>query len=121
MTTRRDVFQAIADPTRRAILVLLRVQPRTVGAIAEHFDVTRQAVSLHTQVLEECDAITIEKQGRERLCSLNAPTLAQVSDWLQPFADLWGDRLDQLDELFTKQQEEENEDNLEQDKLHEEP
>lgn len=117
MRTRRDIFQALADPTRRAILVLLRQEPRSVGAIAEQFAVTRQAVSLHAQVLEECGAISIEKHGRERLCSLNAATLAQVSEWLQPFADLWRDRFDQLDD-FLANQEEQNEAGNEQDNLH---
>ncbi len=105
MKARRDIFQAVADPTRRAILVLLRGQPRTVGAIAERFAVTRQAVSLHAHVLEECGAISIEKHGRERLCRLNAAALAQVSEWLEPFAELWRDRFDQLDDFLANEEE----------------
>jgi DNA-binding transcriptional ArsR family regulator len=106
MKARRDIFQAIADPTRRAILEKLLQNPKTVGAIAEQFAVTRQAVSLHTRVLEECGAITIEKHGRERLCRIKPATLAQISDWLEPFVDLWGKRLDQLEDLLANPEEE---------------
>ena len=107
MTVRRDVFQAIADPTRRAMLALLLGGPRTVGALAEQFDVTRQAVSLHAQLLEECDVIQISKHGRERVCALKPASLAHVSEWLEPFVKLWETRLDQLDELLTRQTDEE--------------
>ncbi len=109
MKARRDIFQAISDPTRRSMMKMLLTHPQTVGAIAEQFAVTRQAISLHARVLEECAAITIEKQGRERLCRLKPASLAQVSDWLEPFVALWGQRFEQLEDLLANPEEEEDE------------
>lgn len=86
---RRDVFNAISDPTRRSILMSLATGPKNVNTLADQFDMTRQAVSLHVKHLHECGVITITKEGRERYCSLKAAQLAQVSDWLKPFRKLW--------------------------------
>lgn len=119
MNTRRDIFQAIADPTRRCILCLLIQRPSTVGALAEQFSMSRQAISLHARVLKDCGAITIEKQGRERHCRLEPAALAQVSAWLEPFAAVWGQRFDQLDEFLAKQDKVQHETDSEQDCIHE--
>lgn len=97
---RRDVFQAIADPTRRAILGLIALQAMTPNAIAEHFGSTRQAVSKHIQVLVECELITQEAAGREYFCYLNAKKMKELDDWLQPFRSLWEGRFSQLDDVL---------------------
>ncbi|MDN5212800.1 metalloregulator ArsR/SmtB family transcription factor [Fulvivirgaceae bacterium BMA12] len=97
---RRDVFQAIADPTRRDILVSLTKESRNVNTLADQFDMTRQAVSLHVKYLQECGVIAIEKQGRERYCSLELNKLSEVSEWLEPFRQLWEGRFKQLDILL---------------------
>lgn len=101
---RRDVFNAIADPTRRGILMSLTSEPKNVNALAEHFDMTRQAVSLHVKYLEECGVITIKQKGRERLCNLEAQKLTEVAEWLEPFRALWEGRLNKLDNLLKKLQ-----------------
>ena len=97
---RRDVFQALADPTRRDILMSLTKEKRNVNTLAEQFDMTRQAVSLHVKYLQECGVIEIEKQGRERYCSLELKKLSEVADWLEPFRQLWEGRFRQLDILL---------------------
>ncbi len=97
---RRDVFQAIADPTRRDILMSLTKESRNVSTLADQFDMTRQAVSLHVKYLQECGVIAIEKQGRERYCSLELNKLNEVSDWLAPFRRMWEGRFKQLDMLL---------------------
>jgi DNA-binding transcriptional ArsR family regulator len=99
---RRDVFQAIADPTRRDILMSLTREKRNVNALAEQFDITRQAVSLHVKYLQECGVITIEKQGRERYCCLEVKKMQEVNDWLAPFKKLWEERFNNLDKLLNK-------------------
>jgi DNA-binding transcriptional ArsR family regulator len=101
---RRDVFQAIADPTRRSILMSLTKETQNVNALAEKFDMTRQAVSLHVKILQQCGVITIRKEGRERFCNLNAEKLTEVDDWLEPFRKLWETRFDQLDDLLNQMQ-----------------
>jgi len=108
METRRDVFQAIADPTRRGILASLINKPKNLNAIAEQFDMTRQAVSLHVKVLTECGVIHIVQEGRERYCHVEARKLAEVDDWLEPFRRLWEKRFDQLGDLLTNIQTDEN-------------
>jgi DNA-binding transcriptional ArsR family regulator len=100
MDIRRDVFQGIADPTRRDILSLLTRQPQNVNAIAEQFSMTRQAVSLHVKILHECGLIAINQQGRERICQLQGKKLAEVDDWLGPFRKTWEDRFSRLDTLL---------------------
>ena len=100
MESRRDVFQAIADPTRRGILTMLIQQPRNLNAIAENFNMTRQGISLHVKILEECNVISIRRQGRERYCDLNAKKIAEIADWLEPFQKMWEGRFSQLDNLL---------------------
>lgn len=97
---RRDVFQALADPTRRAILLSIKAEKRNISALAEQFAMTRQAVSLHVKYLQECGVISIEKEGRQRLCRLEVEELAKVNDWLTPFKQLWNQRFEQLDGLL---------------------
>lgn len=97
---RRDVFQAIADPTRRAILSLIAFQAMTPNALAEHFDVSRQAVSKHIQLLKACELIRQESTGREIYYYLNAKKMKEVDKWLEPFRALWENRFSQLDEVL---------------------
>jgi DNA-binding transcriptional ArsR family regulator len=97
---RRDIFQAIADPTRRNILSLLATQAMTPNALAEHFDTTRQAVSKHIQILTECEAINQRRTGREIYYHFNPTKMKEIDQWLQPFRQQWVDRLDQLDKLL---------------------
>lgn len=101
---RRDVFNAIADPTRRSILLSLTTEAQNVNALADKYDMTRQAVSLHVKYLQECGVISIKKEGRERYCKLEAQTLTEVADWLEPFRKIWESRFEQLDSLLTKLQ-----------------
>jgi len=97
---RRDVFQAIADPTRRAIISLIAFQPMTPNALADHFDSSRQAVSKHIQVLAECDLIKQEQSGREIYYQLNLKKLKEVDKWLTPFREMWEARFNQLDNVL---------------------
>lgn len=100
METRRDVFQAIADPTRRAIILLLTVGAMTPNALAEHFNSSRQAVSKHLQILTECEIVKQEQQGREIHYHLNANKMQDVEKWLEQFKQLLGKRFDQLDTVL---------------------
>ncbi len=97
---KRDVFQSIADPTRRAILMSLREKEQNVNALAEQFDMTRQAVSLHVKYLQECGVITISQKGRERLCQLDVRELNKVSEWMEPFKELLEGQFKKLDNLL---------------------
>ena len=97
---RRDVFQAIADPTRRAIIVLIAVQAMTPNAIAEHFDTTRQAVSKHLRVLSECELVKQEYQGREIYYSLEVERMKEIDKWLTQFRKIWESRFKQLDKVL---------------------
>ncbi len=97
---RRDVFQAIADPTRRAIISLIALQPMTPNALADHFDSSRQAVSKHIQILAECNLIKQEQSGREIYYQLNLKKLKEVDKWLTPFRELWEARFNQLDNVL---------------------
>ncbi|MEK6153919.1 metalloregulator ArsR/SmtB family transcription factor [Flavobacteriaceae bacterium 3-367] len=97
---RRDVFNAIADPTRRGILMSLSNESQNVNALAEKFDMTRQAVSLHIKYLQECGVISIQREGRERYCTLEAQKLTEVADWLAPFRKMWTGKFKQLDTLL---------------------
>ena len=99
---RRDVFQGLADPTRREIMVLLSRKPMTPNAVAEHFDSTRQAVSKHIKYLAECDLVVQQQQGREIYYHLNAPKMKEVDKWLAQFRKLWEDRFNQLDNVLLK-------------------
>jgi len=97
---RRDVFQAIADPTRRAILSLIASQSMTPNAVAEHFDRSRQAVSKHIKILVECQLVKQEQQGREIYYHYNPKKLKEVDKWLAPFRAMWEDRFNQLDDVL---------------------
>lgn len=99
---RRDVFQAIADPTRRQILMSLTRERQKVNSLAEQFDMTRQAVSLHVKFLKECGVISIQQEGRERYCQLEVDRLTAVADWIEPFRKLWNSRLDRMDNLLNE-------------------
>lgn len=98
---KRDVFQAIADPTRRAILVLIAAQALTPNALAEEFNMTRQAVSKHIRILHECDLLEQEKVGREIYYQLKAEKMKEVDDWLEQFRKIWETRFTQLDNLLS--------------------
>jgi DNA-binding transcriptional ArsR family regulator len=97
---RRDVFQAIADPTRRAIIALIAFQAMTPNAIAEHFDSSRQAVSKHLRILSECKLVEQEQQGREIFYTLNAKKMKEIDKWLEQFRQLWENRFNQLDTVL---------------------
>ncbi len=97
---RRDVFQAIADPTRRAILSLLALQAMTPNAIAGHFDSTRQAVSRHIKILAECQLVKQKQSGREIYYHINPKKMKEVDQWLEPFRAKWEDRFSQLDHVL---------------------
>lgn len=104
---RRDVFQAIADPTRRAILSLIALQSMTPNALAEEFASTRQAVSKHIRILTECDLLRQEKTGREIYYHLNPDKMKEVDMWLEQFRSLWATRFDQLDKVLLNLKKEE--------------
>lgn len=99
---RRDVFQAIADPTRRAIITLIATQAMTPNAIAEHFDVTRQAVSKHLRILTECQLVKQEHTGREIYYQLEVAKMKEIDKWLEQFRKIWEDRFSQLDDVLLK-------------------
>ena len=101
---RRDVFQAIADPTRREILALVAVHAMTPNTLAEHFDSTRQAVSKHIKILTECELLKPQQAGREIHYQLNPEKMKEVDIWMEQFRKLWNTRFDQLDEFFKNQQ-----------------
>src|ERR1700760_4683169 len=97
---RRDIFQAIADPTRRAILVLIAVQAMTPNAIAEHFDITRQSISRHLRVLTECDLLAQKQEGREIYYELKIDKMKEVDIWLEQFRKLMEERFKILDDVL---------------------
>ena len=94
---RRDVFQAIADPTRREIINLIAHQSMNLNAVAEKFDVSRPAISKHIKILTECGLITIKQQGRERVCEAKLDKLNEVSDWVEQYRKFWTEKLDSLE------------------------
>lgn len=98
---RRDIFQAIADPTRRAIITLIAMNAMTPNAIAEHFDTSRQAVSKHLKILTECELVAQEQSGREIYYSLEIEKMKEIDLWLEQFRKIWEDRFNQLDDLLT--------------------
>ena len=100
MDIRRDIYQAIADPTRRAILTLLTIGAMTPNAIAGHFGSSRQAVSKHIQILAECGAVDQEQRGREIYYQLNIDKMKEIDHWIEAFRKLWETRFDQLDNLL---------------------
>lgn len=97
---RRDVFQAIADPTRRAIITLIALQALTPNAISEHFDITRQAVSKHLRILTECELVEPKQQGREIYYQLNIHKMKEIDKWLEQFRKIWEKRFSQLDDVL---------------------
>lgn len=101
METRRDIFQAIADPTRRAIIVLIAMQAMTPNALAEHFNTSRQAVSKHIKILTECDMVKQEQQGREIYYSLEIEKMKEIDKWLEQFRKIWQTRFEQLGQLLS--------------------
>ena len=98
---RRDIFQAIADPTRRAILVLVAVQAMTPNAIAEHFDITRQSISKHLRILSECDLLAQKQEGREIYYELKIDKMSEIDEWLAQFRKIMQERFQQLDEVLS--------------------
>lgn len=100
MNLRRDVFQAIADPTRRAILLLVATQSMTAGAIAMNFDTARPTVSKHLQILTACELLTQEPQGREMYYHLNPMKMKEIADFLEPFRILWDGRFNKLEQIM---------------------
>lgn len=102
MNLRRDVFQAIADPTRRAILVLVASQAMTAGAIAANFDTARPTVSKHLLVLTECELLKPEQSGREIYYHLNPKKMKEIADFIEPFRRMWDDRFNKLETIMKK-------------------
>ncbi len=99
---RRDVFQAIADPNRRAILGLLATRKLTLNGVAENFHISRPAVSRHIKILNECGLVIVRRQGRERYCEAKLDKLNEVSDWIGQYRKLWEERLDALEVYLNK-------------------
>jgi len=97
---RRDIFQAIADPTRRAIIALVAVHAMTPSALAEHFDTTRQGISKHLKILTECQLVKQEHQGREIYYQLEIDKMKEIDNWLEQFRKIWETRFQQLDDLL---------------------
>ncbi|CAN5623004.1 metalloregulator ArsR/SmtB family transcription factor [soil metagenome] len=102
MNLRRDVFQAIADPSRRAILLLVATQTMSAGAIASNFDTARPTVSKHLQILTECGLLKQEQTGREIHYQINAKKMKEVADFLAPFRKMWDDRFNKLESVLKK-------------------
>jgi len=101
MEKRRDVFQAIADPTRREILCLIVKEPLNLNSIAENFDMSRPAISQHIKVLDESGLIVMRKKGRQRFCYIRPQKIKEVDKWLEQFRQLWEDRFNQLDQVLS--------------------
>ena len=104
---RRDVFQAIADPNRRAIIGLLANQKLTVNAVAEHFSISRPAISRHIKILKECGLVVVRRQGRERYCEVRLDKLSEVAEWVERSRSIWEQRFDRLDEYLNDLQKKE--------------
>lgn len=100
MKLRRDVFQAIADPTRRAILLLIATQTMTAGSIAANFDTARPTVSKHLQILTECELLQRERIGREIYYHLNPQKMKEIGDFIEPFRKMWDDRFNKLESVM---------------------
>ena len=100
MLLRRDVFQAIADPTRRTILLLVASQSMTAGAIAANFDTARPTVSKHLAILTECELLTQEQDGREMYYHLNPKKMKEIADFIEPFRKMWDDRFNKLESIM---------------------
>lgn len=101
MKTRRDIFQAIADPTRRAIIALIASQAMTPNALAEHFDTSRQAISQHLRILTECELVKQKNEGREIYYQLEIDKMKEIDNWLEQYRKIWETRFNQLDNLLS--------------------
>jgi DNA-binding transcriptional ArsR family regulator len=101
---KRDVFQGIADPTRRAILHMISAQPLNVNSVSEKFEMSRTAVYKHIKILTECGLIVVNQKGRERYCQAQLHKLGQVSEWIEQYREIWNNRLDSLDTYLQKLQ-----------------
>lgn len=99
---RRDVFQAIADPTRRAIINMIAHQPMNLNAVAERFDISRPAISKQIKILTQCGLVTIKQQGRERYCEAKLQKLNEVSQWVEQYRMFWNQKLDALEDFLAK-------------------
>jgi len=97
METRRDVFQAIADPNRRAILALLAKKNQTLNGVADNFNISRPAISRHMKILMECGLVVINQQGRERYCEVQMDKLGEVTEWVEKYKKIWDQRFDKLE------------------------
>jgi DNA-binding transcriptional ArsR family regulator len=104
METRRDAFQAIADPTRREIINLLAHQSLNLNTVADNFTISRPAISKHIKILSECGLIIISQHGRERYCRANYQKLGEISEWLNRYKTFWSDKLNALDEYLAKEE-----------------
>lgn len=102
--SRRDVFQAIADPTRREIIGLISKKPLNLNSISENFNVTRQAISLHIKILTECGLITVKQHGRERYCEAKLEKLGEVSTWVDQYKEFWTGQFKSLDKYLANVQ-----------------
>jgi DNA-binding transcriptional ArsR family regulator len=102
MLARRDVYQAIADPTRRAIIDLITAKPQNVNTIAEQFEMTRQAVSLHLKILTDCGLVKVTQRGRDRICEAQLDKLSEVSAWVDQYRRHWESKIDALENYLQK-------------------
>lgn len=100
MEARRDVFQAIADPTRRTIIDKLAHESLNLNTLAEGFNMSRQAITLHVKILEECGLVSVRQQGRERICEAKLDQLAEISVWIEQYRTFWEQRLDRLEKYL---------------------
>lgn len=100
---RRDVFQAIADPTRREIISLLAKEQMNLNSVADKFEISRPAISKHIKILNECGLVNIRQDGRERFCELCPEKIKEVDNWIDPFKQMWEDRFNKLDEILKNQ------------------
>ncbi|HQX56499.1 MAG TPA: metalloregulator ArsR/SmtB family transcription factor [Pyrinomonadaceae bacterium] len=109
---KRDIFQAIADPTRRAIIALIALQAMTPNAIAENFDTTRQAVSKHLRILTECEVVTQEQRGREIYYRLEIEKMKEIDKWMQQYRKIWESRFEQLDVLLAEMKQQDKQERM---------
>lgn len=109
MDKRRDVFQAIADPTRREILCLIAKEPLNLNSIAENFEISRPAISQHIKVLDESGLVVLRKKGRQRFCYIRPQKIKEVDKWIEQFRQLWEDRFNQLDQVLSNLKDQDNE------------
>ena len=104
MEARRDVFQAIADPTRRAIIQMIAKEPLNLKSVGENFAISRPAISRHIRILTECGLVEIDKQGRDHYCKANLVSLREASEWINQYRRFWNDKLDALEDLLNNDQ-----------------